>query len=70
MQTGETVSTWRHQLQEKLNESSGLRKTYPKFDPHHPSKYSGYVYDAVWLYALGMILILTLSKRQKISPWG
>ena len=56
MQTGETVSTWRHQLQEKLNESSGLRKTYPKFDPHHPSKYSGYVYDAVWLYALGKIL--------------
>ena len=54
MQTGNTVAEWRGKLQQKLNTSIGLQKNFPSYDPLHPNKYSGYVYDAVWLYALAL----------------
>ena len=45
MQTGNAVYNWREELKERLD-------TFPeKFDGNNPNKYSGYVYDAVWLYA-------------------
>ena len=47
MQTGQTVKSWRQKLSKKLHESS-------KFNMTQPNKYSGYVYDAVWLYALSL----------------
>ena len=43
MQTGKTVHKWREELKERLDKR--------KFDGNNPNKYSGYVYDAVWLYA-------------------
>ena len=43
MQTGSTVYNWRKELKERLDKR--------KFDGNNPNKYSGYVYDAVWLYA-------------------
>ena len=43
MQTGQTVYNWREELKERLDKHN--------FDGNNPNKYSGYVYDAVWLYA-------------------
>ena len=43
MQTGRTVSEWRREVKNRLDRHN--------FDGDHPNKYSGYVYDAVWLYA-------------------
>ena len=47
MQTGKTVSEWRQQLSTKLS-------MIPRYQDTQPNKYSGYVYDAVWLYALAL----------------
>lgn len=46
MQTGNSVIAWRQRLEENLRKSH--------FAHLHPSKYSGYVYDGVWLYALAL----------------
>ena len=43
MQTGGTVSAWRTEVKNVLDNF--------KFDGDNPNKYSGYVYDAMWLYA-------------------
>ena len=43
MQTGHPVSQWRQEVKNRLDRHN--------FDGDHPNKYSGYVYDAVWLYA-------------------
>ena len=43
MQTGGTVSAWRTEVKNLLDNFN--------FDGDNPNKYSGYVYDAVWLYA-------------------
>ena len=47
MQTGKTVSQWRDQLKKMLSNTNMFNHT-------PPNKYSGYVYDAVWLYALAL----------------
>lgn len=44
MQTGETVNQWRDRLNYKLRQTVSFNNT-------QPNKYSGYVYDGVWLYA-------------------
>ena len=54
MQTGQTVGQWREDLKDALEAD--------RFDGDHPNKYSGYVYDAVWLYALALD---RLSKQNK-----
>ena len=43
MQTGRSVNEWRKEVKKRLDRHN--------FDGDHPNKYSGYVYDAVWLYA-------------------
>ena len=47
MQTGKTVSQWQDQLKNMLSNTN-------RFNHTPPNKYSGYVYDAVWLYALAL----------------
>ena len=47
MQTGKTVSQWQDQLKNMLSNTVIFNHT-------QPNKYSGYVYDAVWLYALAL----------------
>ena len=47
MQTGKSVSQWREQLNKQL-------RRVVTFNNTQPNKYSGYVYDAVWLYAYAL----------------
>ncbi len=54
MQTGETVGQWRSKLKSILSDND--------FDGDHPNKYSGYVYDAVWLYALALDKLIKQNK--------
>lgn len=54
MQTGETVGEWRSKLKTILYRN--------EFDGDHPNKYSGYVYDAVWLYALALDKLIKQNK--------
>merc|ERR1719510_1162859 len=57
VQTGETVSAWRQRLKQKLKQHSKKLNEEPneKSDFNiEANKYSGYVYDAVWLYALAL----------------
>ncbi len=46
--TGRTVEEW------KRNLTHILQSNPAHFDTTHPNKYSGYVYDAVWVYALAL----------------
>ena len=46
MQTGESVQSWKKNLTEMIQKSD--------FATKEPNKYSGYVYDAVWLYAMAL----------------
>jgi len=41
-----------------------LKSTLDKqnFNGKHPNKYSGYVYDAVWLYALALDRLIKQNK--------
>ena len=54
MITGQTVGEWRESLKESLEKQN--------FDGQHPNKYSGYVYDAVWLYALALDRLIKQNK--------
>lgn len=54
MQTGATVGEWRSKLKTILSRN--------EFDGDHPNKYSGYVYDAVWLYALALDKLIKQNK--------
>ena len=55
MQTNITVKAWKEKLANRLKKgphAENLKKKYSTtYNPDHPSKYSGYVYDAVWLFA-------------------
>ena len=55
MQTGENVANWREKLNEKLQSED-------RFNTTEPNKYSGYVYDAVWLYALALDKLIKLNQ--------
>ena len=55
MQTGVNVSNWRANLINKLQTSANFNTT-------EPNKYSGYVYDAVWLYALALDKLIKLNQ--------
>ena len=56
METNKTIAIWRHQLREKLKrinieyrqQGRAVRNKTTQMNINH---YSGYVYDAVWLYA-------------------
>lgn len=54
MQTGQTVAAWKSQLRESLQEKN--------FAHDHINKYSGYVYDAVWLYALSLDRLIKRNR--------
>ena len=54
MQTGQSVKAWRDKVKETLEKYN--------FDGDHPNKYSPYVYDAVWLYALSLDRLVNLNK--------
>ncbi len=54
MQTGHRVSQWKDRLRETLSNNH--------FDTNHPNKYSGNVYDAVWLYALALDRLIKQNK--------
>lgn len=56
MQTGQTVGNWRRTLKETLDNS------LVNFYGSHPNKYSGYVYDAVWLYAIALDRLIKQNK--------
>ena len=55
MQTGENVANWREKLNNKLQSED-------RFNTTEPNKYSGYVYDAVWLYALALDKLIKLNQ--------
>lgn len=55
MQTGDTVGKWREMLKDRLDKRN-------EFDSSRPNKYSGYVYDAVWLYALALDGLIKQNK--------
>ena len=55
MQTGQNVANWREKLNEKLQSED-------RFNTTEPNKYSGYVYDAVWLYALALDKLIKLNQ--------
>ncbi|XP_040568562.1 uncharacterized protein [Lepeophtheirus salmonis] len=54
MQTGETVGQWRLNLKNELERNH--------FDPHRANKYSGYVYDAIWVYAYALDQLIKQNK--------
>ena len=53
-ETGTTVKVWRHKVKAKLDGFG--------FDGDRPNKYSGYVYDAVWLYAQSLDRLIRQNK--------
>lgn len=53
MQTGITVSEWKAQMEEEVTKKGIF---------HRPNKYSGNVYDAVWLYALALDKLVRQNK--------
>ena len=63
-----TVAQWKERLEERLDKAmnvwSGVDQTqsFDFKDGNTPNDYSGYVYDAVWLYALALD---TLIKQDK-----
>jgi len=72
MQTNETVGQWQERLDDALsrykvqfegtrNRSSGQGSRIPWPD-WEPNMYSGYVYDAVWLYALALDKLIKQNK--------
>ena len=54
--TGETVYSWRQKL------SALLEADPSRFGTTHPNKYSGYVYDAVWVYALALDTLIKQNQ--------
>jgi len=63
-----TVAEWKGKLKKELDlrMQSWLQKERSKSfdfgDGNKPSKYSGYVYDAVWLYALALDKLMKVDK--------
>ena len=53
-ETGTTVKVWRDKVKAKLDGFG--------FDGDRPNKYSGYVYDAVWLYAQSLDRLIRQNK--------
>lgn len=54
MQTGNTVAEWQGSIREQLDQGG--------FETTPTNKYSGYVYDAVWLYALALDRLIKQNK--------
>ena len=56
METGKTVEDWKKQLKLKLDEVNMeyRMRVHNKTTEMKPNHYSGYVYDAVWLYATAL----------------
>ncbi len=48
------MGEWREKLKNTLDNQN--------FNGQHPNKYSGYVYDAVWLYALALDRLIKQNK--------
>ena len=63
-----TVAQWRERLEERLDKAmkvwSGVDQTqsFDFKDGNTPNDYSGYVYDAVWLYALALDKLIKQDK--------